>query len=158
MIRAVTTASKITPDYEVIVVNDGSADSTAEFLEELARLYPTVRPVHHEKNRGYGAALRTGFETATKEFVFYTTSCTSKSRAGSSPSISESTSSTSRSPPRAVSSSSSGRRKNARLTSAASTRARAKLTATTGWKPTISLPDGLARAVAYYRAHLDRYR
>jgi nucleoside-diphosphate-sugar epimerase len=33
-----------------------------------------------------------------------------------------------------------------------------KLTATTGWKPTVSLADGLARAVAYYRAHLDRYR
>jgi len=32
-----------------------------------------------------------------------------------------------------------------------------KLTATTGWKPTVSLADGLARAVAYYRAHLDRY-
>ncbi len=72
VIRAVTTASKITPDYEVIVVNDGSADSTAEILEELARIYPNVRPVHHGKNRGYGAALRTGFETASKEFVFYT--------------------------------------------------------------------------------------
>jgi len=72
VIRAVTTASKITPDFEVIVVNDGSADSTAEILEELARIYPTVRPVHHGKNRGYGAALRTGFETASKEFVFYT--------------------------------------------------------------------------------------
>ena len=72
VIRAVTTASRITPDYEVIVVNDGSADSTAEMLDELARIYPNVRPVHHEKNRGYGAALRTGFATASKEFVFYT--------------------------------------------------------------------------------------
>jgi glycosyltransferase involved in cell wall biosynthesis len=72
VIRAVTTASRITPDYEVIVVNDGSADATAEILEELARIYPTVRPVHHGKNRGYGGALRTGFETASKEFVFYT--------------------------------------------------------------------------------------
>jgi len=34
----------------------------------------------------------------------------------------------------------------------------AKLTATTGWTPTVSLADGLTRAVAYYRAHLDRYR
>ena len=59
---------------------------------------------------------------------------------------------------RAVSSSSTGRLRSARLTSAASTRAPAKLTATTGWKPTVSLADGLARAVAYYRAHLDRYR
>jgi glycosyltransferase involved in cell wall biosynthesis len=72
VIRAVIAASRLTPNYEVIVVNDGSADSTAEVLEELARLYPTVRVVHHGKNRGYGAALRTGFATATKEFVFYT--------------------------------------------------------------------------------------
>ena len=72
VIRAVLSASALTPDYEVIVVNDGSADGTAEILEELARLYPAVRPVHHERNRGYGGALRTGFATATREFVFYT--------------------------------------------------------------------------------------
>jgi glycosyltransferase involved in cell wall biosynthesis len=72
VIRAVTAASRLTSDFEVIVVNDGSVDSTAEILQELARIYPAVRPVHHPQNRGYGAALRTGFATATKELVFYT--------------------------------------------------------------------------------------
>jgi glycosyltransferase involved in cell wall biosynthesis len=72
VITAVRTAQRLTPDYEVIVVNDGSADRTAEILDELARLYPQVRIVHHEKNRGYGGALRTGFETASRELVFYT--------------------------------------------------------------------------------------
>ena len=72
VIRAVQAASDLTPDYEVIVVNDGSADATAEIADELARTYPHVRVVHHEKTRGYGAALQTGFRSATKELIFYT--------------------------------------------------------------------------------------
>jgi len=72
VITALTTARKLTPDFEIIVVNDGSADRTAEILDELARIYPQVRVVHHETNRGYGGALRTGFATATRELIFYT--------------------------------------------------------------------------------------
>jgi glycosyltransferase involved in cell wall biosynthesis len=72
VITALQTARELTPDFEVIVVNDGSADKTAEILDELARNYPEVRVVHHERNRGYGGALRTGFATATRELVFYT--------------------------------------------------------------------------------------
>jgi glycosyltransferase involved in cell wall biosynthesis len=60
-------------DYEVIVVNDGSQDNTGEVLEDLRREFaPRMRVVTHPQNRGYGGALRTGFESATKEFVFYT--------------------------------------------------------------------------------------
>ena len=60
-------------DYEVIVVNDGSRDKTAEVLEQLAAEYaPFLRVVTHPKNRGYGGALRSGFGAAHKEFVFYT--------------------------------------------------------------------------------------
>ena len=72
VITALRTARKLTPDHEVIVVNDGSADNTAEILDELARTYPEVRIVHHDQNRGYGGALRTGFATARRELVFYT--------------------------------------------------------------------------------------
>ena len=72
VITALRSARKLTPDHEVIVVNDGSADNTAEILDELARTYPQVRVVHHERNRGYGGALRTGFATATRELIFYT--------------------------------------------------------------------------------------
>jgi glycosyltransferase involved in cell wall biosynthesis len=72
VITALRTARKLTPDHEVIVVNDGSKDGTAEILDELARVYPGVRIVHHEKNRGYGGALRSGFAAATRELVFYT--------------------------------------------------------------------------------------
>src|SRR6185436_12152084 len=72
VIRAVQAASELTPDYEVIVVNDGSVDATPQIVDELARTYPQVRAVHHPKNRGYGGALQTGFRSATKEFIFYT--------------------------------------------------------------------------------------
>ncbi len=63
----------LTDDYEVIVVNDGSADETAAVIDELSRTYPRhVRAVHHERNRGYGGALRTGFASASKDLIFYT--------------------------------------------------------------------------------------
>ena len=65
VIRAVQAASALTPDYEVIIVNDGSADATAQIADELARTYPNVRVVHHPKNCGYGGALQTGFRSAT---------------------------------------------------------------------------------------------
>jgi len=73
VIRAVKAASELTPDYEVLVIDDGSADATAEIADELARTYPGhVRAIHHPQNRDYGAALRTGFHSSTKELIFYT--------------------------------------------------------------------------------------
>jgi glycosyltransferase involved in cell wall biosynthesis len=72
VIRAVQVASRLTPDFEVIVVNDGSRDTTREIADELARTYPQVRAIHHPQNRGYGGALRTGFGAATKDLIAYT--------------------------------------------------------------------------------------
>ena len=72
VVSALLAARALTPDHEVIVVNDGSRDNTPQILDELARLYPQVRIVHHPKNRGYGGALRSGFAAASKEYVFYT--------------------------------------------------------------------------------------
>jgi glycosyltransferase involved in cell wall biosynthesis len=72
VIAALRAARKLTPDFEVIVVNDGSADATADIVDELVRTYPEVRVVHHERNRGYGGALRSGFAAATRDLVFYT--------------------------------------------------------------------------------------
>ena len=66
------TARTLTDDYEVIVVDDGSPDHTGELLDEMARSFAWLKVVHHEQNRGYGGALRTGFETAAKDLVFYT--------------------------------------------------------------------------------------
>ena len=72
VITALHSAAKLTPDHEVIVVNDGSSDGTQQIVEELARVYPKVRIITHPANRGYGGALRSGFAGATKDLVFYT--------------------------------------------------------------------------------------
>jgi len=60
-----------TSDYEVIVVNDGSSDNTKQIVEELSSANPKVVLVNHEINKGYGAALRSGFDEAKKEFIFF---------------------------------------------------------------------------------------
>ncbi len=71
--KAFAVLSAHADDFEVIVVNDGSRDSTAGVLAELRKRYgPRLRVVTHPVNRGYGGALRSGFAAATKELVFYT--------------------------------------------------------------------------------------
>ncbi len=59
-------------DYEVVVVDDGSRDNSAEIVRGWAKKNPRVRLVQHEQNKGYGAALRTGLANATKDLVFLT--------------------------------------------------------------------------------------
>ncbi|MCU0241785.1 MAG: glycosyltransferase family 2 protein [Vicinamibacteria bacterium] len=66
------TAREITDDYEVLVIDDGSPDHTGALLDEMARHFPWLRVIHHGQNRGYGGALRSGFETASKDLIFYT--------------------------------------------------------------------------------------
>ena len=60
-------------DYEVIIVDDGSRDGTGAIADQLAAEHAGhVRVIHHDGNRGYGAALRTGFLAARQPLVFYT--------------------------------------------------------------------------------------
>jgi glycosyltransferase involved in cell wall biosynthesis len=71
-VRAAAAAGAQAGTYEVVVVDDGSRDATAERLAALeAEMGPLLRVVRHENNRGYGAALRTGFDAAVKRYVFY---------------------------------------------------------------------------------------
>jgi len=59
-------------DFELIIVDDGSMDATGRIADEIAGRDSRVKVVHHQPNRGYGAALKSGFQAATKELVFYT--------------------------------------------------------------------------------------
>jgi glycosyltransferase involved in cell wall biosynthesis len=54
---------------EIVIVNDGSTDRTAELADELARVLPTVRAVHHAVNQGWGQAVRTGIANCKHEFL-----------------------------------------------------------------------------------------
>ena len=62
-------------DWEVIVVDDGSLDRTGEIADRLAAEDPAhIRALHHKPNRGYAAALKTGFTNARHQLIFYTDS------------------------------------------------------------------------------------
>src|SRR5438046_4559058 len=63
---------KVTDNFEVLVVDDGSKDETGKILDRLAVELPYLRVIHHEKNLGYGAALISGFQGAKKDLIFYT--------------------------------------------------------------------------------------
>ncbi len=70
--RAIEVLPTLVSDWEIIIVNDGSADATGEIADRLASENERIRAVHHDANSGYGAALQTGFAAARKEYVFYT--------------------------------------------------------------------------------------
>ena len=70
--RAAAVLPTVAETYDITVVDDGSADDSVRRLEALRAEVPALSIVRHEKNRGYGGALRSGFEAATREFVFYT--------------------------------------------------------------------------------------
>lgn len=72
VLEALRTCARVTNDYEVIVIDDASQDYTPEILKELAEQYEHLRVIYHAQNKGYGGALRSGFEAAGKELVFYT--------------------------------------------------------------------------------------
>jgi glycosyltransferase involved in cell wall biosynthesis len=59
-------------EFEILIINDGSRDGTAEKARILEKKYPEVKLINHETNKGYGAALITGFASATKDYIFYT--------------------------------------------------------------------------------------
>jgi glycosyltransferase involved in cell wall biosynthesis len=58
--------------YEIVIVDDGSPDGSGAIADELAREHPEVRVVHHPRNLGYGAAVRSGIEASRYEVVCMT--------------------------------------------------------------------------------------
>ncbi|RJP35267.1 MAG: glycosyltransferase [Actinobacteria bacterium] len=72
--KALEVLGDLAGDFEVIIVDDGSSDTSGAVIDSLAARYDRVRVVRHDHNRGYGAALRSGIKTSTKDWVFYTDS------------------------------------------------------------------------------------
>lgn len=72
--RARDVAARHCAAYEVIVVDDGSTDTTAAIVEKMAVDDPAIRLVRHKVNQGYGGALKSGFLAAQMDLVFFTDS------------------------------------------------------------------------------------
>ncbi len=72
VLLTIQTAEALGLDYDLTIVDDGSAPHTADLLRALEHHFPDVRILRHEKNRGYGGALRSGFAAASKDWIFYT--------------------------------------------------------------------------------------
>ncbi|GGK13338.1 glycosyltransferase family 2 protein [Luteimonas terricola] len=62
-------ALSVLDHYEIIAIEDGSTDRTLERLEALKAGFPRLRVVRHDRNRGYGAALKTGMRHADSELI-----------------------------------------------------------------------------------------
>lgn len=70
--EALATLPSLAETFEIVIVDDGSRDATAGIADELAATDPRVRAIHHARNRGYGAALRTGFAASRFDLIAFT--------------------------------------------------------------------------------------
>lgn len=72
--EAEKTLKNLKLNYEIIIIDDGSLDSTPQITDNIAFSDPKVRVIHHPKNIGYGGALKTGFRNAKFPWVAFTDS------------------------------------------------------------------------------------
>jgi glycosyltransferase involved in cell wall biosynthesis len=70
--KCIDVLKDVSSNYEVIIINDGSPDNSGKVADEMASKFDCVKVVHHEKNKGYGAAIKSGFEHAQYEWVCFT--------------------------------------------------------------------------------------
>lgn len=62
---------KITPKWEIVLVEDGSQDQTKAVILELQKKYPNIKPVFHSQNRGYGAAFKSGLYACKYQWITF---------------------------------------------------------------------------------------
>ncbi len=68
---ALVVLPQLAESFEIVVVDDGSRDGTGDLLDQIAAEHPEIIAVHHPKNRGYGAALKSGFTAATGDHIMF---------------------------------------------------------------------------------------
>ncbi len=71
---ATKAAKAVSREYEIIVINDGSTDQTPDIVTKISQKNPRIRLISHPKNRGYGAAVKTGMAACRKDWIFFTDS------------------------------------------------------------------------------------
>ncbi len=69
--KAIPVAKKVASKWEIIMVDDGSSDNTLSIAQKLAKVNPNLTVVSHQRNRGYGAALKSGFEKAKYKYIVF---------------------------------------------------------------------------------------
>jgi len=69
--KAIPVAKRIAEKWEIIMVDDGSTDSTFEIAKRLAKENPNLKVARNATNRGYGAALRTGFSSCKYDLIVF---------------------------------------------------------------------------------------
>lgn len=69
--KAVKVLENLKLNWEILIINDGSTDNTKEVAEDLAKKNPHISVINHEKNLGYGEALKSGFYSAKYEVIVY---------------------------------------------------------------------------------------
>jgi glycosyltransferase involved in cell wall biosynthesis len=72
ILEAIQVLDRSVQEYEILVINDGSTDKTGLIADRLIEEHEHVRVIHHGRNRGYGAALISGFSNSIHEWVFFT--------------------------------------------------------------------------------------
>ncbi len=70
--EALTALPDLADDFEIVIVDDGSRDATPAIADELAASDPRVRVIRHDRQRGYGGALRSGFGAARHDLIAFT--------------------------------------------------------------------------------------
>jgi glycosyltransferase involved in cell wall biosynthesis len=70
--KALDVLSQISTNFEIIVINDGSPDRSGQIADELSRKHSQIRVIHHEKNLGYGAAIRRGLKECQGQIIYFT--------------------------------------------------------------------------------------
>jgi len=69
--KAIPVALKVANNWEIIMVDDGSSDKTLEIAEKLSKSNSGLRVVHHDDNRGYGAAIKSGLQASKYDLIVF---------------------------------------------------------------------------------------